>query len=110
MQGFIMLIGIVVNNGIMLVSEYNFSKTNFPDKNLLDIIIEVTTERLRPILMTTLTTILGLLPLALGIGGNPNSSMAVAMVGGLSFSLVLTLFFVPISYVLFTKMFSKNMN
>ncbi len=108
MQGFIMLIGIVVNNGIMLVSEYNFSKTNFPEKKLVDIIIEVTTERLRPILMTTLTTILGLLPLAIGIGGNPNSSMAVAMVGGLSFSLVLTLFFVPISYLLFTQVFVKK--
>ncbi len=100
MLGFIMLIGIVVNNGIILVSEFNFVREKNPQKSLTEIVIEVTSERLRPILMTTLTTILGLLPLALGIvGQNTNSSMAITILGGLSFSLFLTLFFVPLTYL-----------
>lgn len=111
MQGFIMLIGIVVNNGIMLVSEFNFARENFKNKTLIEIVVEVTSERLRPILMTTLTTILGLLPIAIGIGGqNTNSSMSLALVGGLSFGLILTLFFIPISYIVFTKYFYSQKN
>lgn len=108
MLGFIMLVGIVVNNAILLVSEYNFVRENFPEKDLITIVVEVTSERLRPILMTTLTTILGLLPLALGIGSGgqtANSSMAIAMLGGLTFSLGLTLFFIPITYLILQKIF-----
>ncbi len=101
MLGFIMLIGIVVNNGIILVSEYNFVKENNPEKNLIDMVIEVTTERLRPILMTTLTTVLGLLPLALS--RSVNSSMANSILSGLTLSLFLTLFFVPMTYLLLVK-------
>lgn len=104
MLGFIMLIGIVVNNGIVLVSEYNFMLKKFPKKDLLDVVIEVTCERLRPILMTTLTTILGLLPMAIGIPSRTvNSSMAIAILGGLSFALFLTLFFVPVAYLLVNR-------
>jgi len=104
MQGFIMLIGIVVNIAIMLVSEYNFRIEKFPEKEIMDIVVEVTTEELRPIFMTTGTTILGLLPLAIGIGGqNANSSLAIALIGGLTFSLFLTLFFIPFSYIYIRK-------
>ena len=106
--GLIMLIGIVVNNGIMLVSEFNFMKEKFPLKNLEDIVVEVSSERLRPILMTTLTTILGLLPMAIGLPQKTvNSSMAICVLGGLTFALFLTLFFVPISYLYLQKIFKK---
>ncbi|MCS7151460.1 MAG: efflux RND transporter permease subunit [Endomicrobia bacterium] len=108
MLGFIMLIGIVVNNGILLVSEYNFYKEKFPYKNLKDIVVEVTQERLRPILMTTLTTVVGLLPMALGIPSKTvNSSMAVAILGGLTFALFLTLFFVPWAYLQINYLIKK---
>lgn len=66
-------------------------------------VVEVTVNHIRPIAMTTLTTITGLIPLAVGFGGgSTNQPMAIAVVGGLSFALVLALFFVPYIY-LYTK-------
>ena len=106
MLGFIMLTGIVVNNGIILVSEFNFVRENSLQKSLFDIVVEVTQERLRPILMTTLTTILGLLPMAVGLAGETtNSPMAISILGGLTFALFLTLLFVPTTYLVLTKKF-----
>ncbi|MBN1622366.1 MAG: efflux RND transporter permease subunit, partial [Endomicrobiales bacterium] len=102
MLGFLMLTGIVVNNGIILVDRFNEIRDKNTTMPLKEIVISCTSERLRPILMTTLTTILGLIPLALGIGEGSESTapMAITVIGGLAFSVVLTLFFVPTVYLL----------
>ncbi len=65
--------------------------------------------RLRPILMTTLATVLGLLPMAIGIGGESSQApLAIAVIGGLSVSTVLTLLFVPILYTVFEERFKRK--
>ena len=101
--GILVLVGIVVNNGIVLVDYINQQK----EKGMASyeaIVISVK-NRVRPILMTALTTILGLLPLALGIGEGTeiNQPMGIAVIGGLISSTFLTLFIVPIIYSLFDK-------
>jgi len=96
--GFIMLIGIVVNNGIVLVDYINRLRNNIP--NLKQAIVQASSTRLRPVLMTSLTTILGLLPLALGIGEGAELQvpLAVTVMGGLTLSTFLTLVVVPVIY------------
>ena len=101
--GILVLVGIVVNNGIVLVDYINQQK----EKGMASyeaIVISVK-NRVRPILMTALTTILGLLPLALGIGEGTeiNQPMGIAVIGGLISSTFLTLFIVPVIYSLFDK-------
>jgi HAE1 family hydrophobic/amphiphilic exporter-1 len=100
MLGMIMLIGNVVSISIILVDRYNFTLAKTPDGDIAEHVIECTAEHIRPIMMTTLTTIIDLLPLALGLGegAEATSPLAIAVVGGLSFALVLTLFFVPYVY------------
>jgi HAE1 family hydrophobic/amphiphilic exporter-1 len=113
MLGFIMLVGNVVNISILLVDRFNImydEELKKVDGNRPDVlvlkknVVEVTVNHIRPIAMTTLTTITGLIPLAVGFGGggSTNQPMAIAVVGGLSFALVLALFFVPYIY-LYTK-------
>lgn len=99
--GIIMLAGIVVNNGIVLIDYINILRDRGNDK--YEAIKTAGKVRLRPILMTTLTTVLGLLPLALGIGvgAETQQPMAIVVIGGLIFSTVLTLVFVPILYTIF---------
>ncbi|AOV09248.1 efflux RND transporter permease subunit [Sporosarcina ureilytica] len=101
--GILVLVGIVVNNGIVLVDYINQQK----EKGLssYDAIIVSVRNRVRPILMTALTTILGLLPLALGIGEGTemNQPMGIAVIGGLISSTLLTLYVVPVMYSLFDK-------
>jgi hydrophobic/amphiphilic exporter-1 (mainly G- bacteria), HAE1 family len=99
--GIIMLAGIVVNNGIVLIDYINILRKRGQDK--YEAIKTAGKVRLRPILMTTLTTVLGLLPLALGIGvgAETQQPMAIVVIGGLMFSTVLTLVFVPILYTIF---------
>jgi len=98
--GILVLVGIVVNNGIVLVDYINQQKAN--GMPAYEAILLATQDRLRPILMTALTTILGLLPLALGIGEGTemNQPMGVAVIGGLVTSTLLTLYIVPIVYSL----------
>jgi HAE1 family hydrophobic/amphiphilic exporter-1 len=101
MIGILILMGIVVNNGIVLVDQIN-QMTPELDK-LSDTIREVCITRLRPVLMTVGTTVLGLVPLALGEaqigGGGPSySPMAIAIIGGLSFSTITSLYLVPLCY------------
>ena len=99
--GCVMLAGIVVNNAILLVDTANLlrHRDNMP---LAEAIRETGRRRLRPILMTTLTTVLGLIPLALGIGegGEAQAPLARAVIGGLLSSTIITLFFIPAFYSL----------
>ncbi|WP_291753248.1 MULTISPECIES: efflux RND transporter permease subunit [Lysinibacillus] len=101
--GILVLVGIVVNNGIVLVDYINQQKAN--GMSAYESILLATQDRLRPILMTALTTILGLLPLALGIGEGTemNQPMGIAVIGGLVTSTLLTLYIVPIVYSLVDK-------
>lgn len=101
--GLIMLAGIVVNNTIVLVDRINQQRANGLDK--LQAIKEAGASRLRPILMTTLTTNLGLLPMALGLGDGAEvrAPMAITVIFGLSLSTLLTLVVIPVLYALFDK-------
>lgn len=96
--GFIMLAGIVVNNAIVLVDYINTRRKNGEERD--EAILNAGPIRLRPILMTTLTTVLGLVPLALGIGdgGEIQAPMATVVVSGLIISTLLTLLFIPVMY------------
>lgn len=101
MIGILILMGIVVNNGIVLVDRINHLLDT--GASLKDAIIEGSVSRSRPILMTVSTTVLGLLPLAFGttqIGGDgpPYAPMAIAIIGGLVFSTITSLFLVPYTY------------
>ncbi|MBU0759186.1 MAG: efflux RND transporter permease subunit [Candidatus Omnitrophica bacterium] len=95
MLGVIILGGIVVNNGIILIDTINNLRSQGMD--LTEAVIESGKTRLRPILMTTMTTVLGLLPLAMGIaeGSELQSPMAITVMGGLTISTILTLFVIP---------------
>ncbi|RUO33230.1 efflux RND transporter permease subunit [Aliidiomarina soli] len=100
MIGMLILMGVVVNNGIVLVDRIN---QLYPELALEDAIIAAADQRVRPIMMTVSTTVLGLLPLALGttqIGGDgpPYAPMAIAIISGLLFSTFTSLYFVPHAY------------
>lgn len=97
--GFVMLAGIVVNNAIVLFE--SISNKHDTGMGLTEAVIKGSSERLRPVFMTTLTTVLGLLPVALGIGsGNElQSPMAVTVIAGLVFSTGLTLVYLPLLYL-----------
>jgi HAE1 family hydrophobic/amphiphilic exporter-1 len=99
--GCIMLGGIVVNNAILLVDQS--SRLSRRDMTVGDAVMEAGRRRLRPILMTSLTTILGLTPLALGIGegADAQAPLARAVVGGLTGSTLITLVLIPIIYSFF---------
>jgi HAE1 family hydrophobic/amphiphilic exporter-1 len=99
MLGLIMLAGIVVNNGIVLIQFINdLREEGYP---LREAIITGAKTRLRPILMTTATTLLGLMPLALKLeeGSEFQQPMAIAVIGGLLVSTCLTLFIIPAFYI-----------
>lgn len=106
--GAIMLGGVVVNNAIVLINRINF----FRDKgtygsgikgSLREVIIAASHDRLRPIMMTSLTTILGLIPMALDKSESSNlwSPMAITVIGGMTVSTFLTLFVIPCVYLIF---------
>lgn len=101
--GILVLVGIVVNNGIVFVDYINQKKAQ--GMATYDAIIITTQDRVRPVIMTAATTILGLLPLALGIGDGTemNQPMGIAVIGGLITSTLFTLFIVPIIYSVFDK-------
>ena len=98
--GMIMLAGIVVNNAIVLVEYIEIVRDRGTD--IREAIIEAARLRLRPILMTTLTTVFGMLPLAMGIGEGAEmlKPLAVTIVSGLSFSMLVSLVLVPVIYEL----------
>ena len=107
--GCIMLGGIVVNNAILLVDYTNLLRRR-DGMPLEQAIEEAGRRRLRPILMTAMTTILALVPLALGLGegGEAQAPMARAVIGGLLSSTVITLVFVPTVYSLFERGFGER--
>jgi hydrophobic/amphiphilic exporter-1 (mainly G- bacteria), HAE1 family len=101
--GIIMLAGIAVNNSILLVDAINRFKSE--GQNLRDAIINAGQNRIRPILMTSLTTILALIPLTLGIGEGAalRAPMAIAVISGLSFSTMVSLVVIPCVYYVFDR-------
>lgn len=96
--GIIMLIGLVTKNGILIVEFANQRKEQ--GKKLLDAVIDAAESRFRPIVMTSLSTILGILPIALALGAGSESrvSMGIAVIGGMLFATVLTLYVIPAIY------------
>lgn len=97
--GIIMLIGLVAKNGILIVEFANQRQISGMSK--FESLVTASNQRLRPILMTSISTVLGLLPLALatGEGANGRIAMGVAVVGGMLVSTFLTLFVVPAMYI-----------
>jgi CzcA family heavy metal efflux pump len=108
MMGIIMMLGIVVSNGVLLVDYTNVLRRR--GRELHDAAVSAARTRLRPILMTSLATVLGLLPMAIGwgTGGETNAPLARAVVGGLSFSTILTLFLIPTIYVILEERFPRH--
>lgn len=98
MLGVIMLIGLVMKNGILIVDFANQKKAE--GLNSFDALIESGKDRLRPILMTTIAMVIGMLPIALasGAGSEWKNALAIVMIGGLLSSLMLTVFIVPMVY------------
>ena len=105
--GVIMLGGIVVNNGIVLIDYTNLLMAK--GKNMLDAVVEASLARLRPIIMTALTTVLGLVPMALAVGRGSElrAPMAISVMGGLLVSTFLTLVVIPSIFVLESEVRGK---
>ena len=103
MLGFIMLSGLIVNNGIVLIDYINQARRAGASKK--EAIIESGKTRVRPILMTVLTTVLAMLTTALGIGDGSDmmSPMAITLIGGLVYGTILTLIVIPCIYDLFNR-------
>ena len=101
--GIIMLIGLVTKNGILIVEFANQRKAQ--DLSINEAIIGAAISRFRPILMTSLSTILGILPIALALGAGSESrvSMGIAVIGGMLFATILTLFVIPAIYSYITS-------
>ena len=101
MIGAIMLIGIVVKNGIVLIDYISLNRER--GMSIRTAVVDGGKSRLRPVVMTTLTTILGMVPMAVGTGQGAEMwrPMGTAVIGGLTFSTILTLLFVPAMYCLF---------
>ncbi len=108
MMGVIMMLGIVVSNGVLLVDYTNVLRRR--GKALREAVVLGARTRLRPILMTSLATVFGLMPMALGLGtgGETNAPLARAVVGGLSVSTVLTLFLIPTLYLILEERFPRK--
>lgn len=106
--GMIMLIGIVTKNGILIVEFANQKKA--VGKTIRSAVLEAATQRFRPILMTSLATVLGAVPIALALGAGAKSrvSMGIVIIGGLLFSLVLTLYVIPALYTYISSSKKKN--
>ncbi|WP_294154232.1 efflux RND transporter permease subunit [uncultured Clostridium sp.] len=105
MLGVILLIGIVVNNGIVLIDYISQLREAKVQGTLEEIVAKGCAARLRPVLMTTMTTIVGMIPsaLAFGEGGDMMQPLAVVIIGGLSISTLVTLVLIPTVYLIFDK-------
>ena len=109
LMGIIMMFGIVVSNGVLLVDYTNVLRRR--GTPLQSAVITAARIRLRPILMTSLATIFGLLPMAIGLGtgGETNAPLARAVVGGLSVSTLLTVFLIPTMYMILEGWIPRNL-
>lgn len=106
-EGVIVMVGIVVSNGILLIDYMNRLRKRGVE--LHEAVLRGGKTRLRPIFMTTFATVLGLIPMALGIGGeNSQAPLAIAVIGGLTVSTFLTLIFVPTLYTVFEEKFKRK--
>ena len=102
------MVGIVVSNGVLLVDYTN--KIRLQGVPLYDAVVKAGVTRLKPILMTSMVTVIGLLPMATGIGGEQTQApLALAVIGGLTVSTGLTLFFVPVMYTLFEQRLKREL-
>jgi HAE1 family hydrophobic/amphiphilic exporter-1 len=101
MIGAIMLIGIVVKNGIVLIDYISLNRER--GMSVINAVVDGGKSRLRPVIMTTLTTILGMLPMAIGAGEGSEmwKPMGIAVIGGLTISTILTLVLIPVMYCVF---------
>jgi hydrophobe/amphiphile efflux-1 (HAE1) family protein len=108
-MGIIMMVGIVVSNGVLLVEYMNELRRH--GLGVREAVITGGRTRLRPILMTSLTTLVGLLPMALGIGtgSEANAPLARAVIGGLAVSTALTLLLIPTLYLMLEERFPRRM-
>jgi len=106
--GLVVLVGVVVNNGIVLVDYANLLRNR--NMSIFDATVMAGGNRLRPILMTTLTTVLGLLPMAFfkGEGTDLSQPLAKTMLGGLTVSTFFTLFLIPTIYSIFSELTEKR--
>lgn len=106
--GVIVLVGIVTKNGILIVEFANQRKAGGLNKT--EAVIDAATRRLRPILMTSLATALGALPIAMALGASSQSRipMGITIIGGLIFSLILTLFVIPALYTYLSRNIKKQ--
>ncbi len=108
--GILMLMGIVVNNAIVLIDFINSAKKEKTDFSRSEIVVYAAITRMRPVLMTTLTSVLGFLPMALAFGSSGAAMMqplAVSLTGGLTVGTVLTLFVIPVVYTIFDDKLKK---
>lgn len=112
MLGAILLVGIVVNNGIVLIDYVEQLRHSKIEGTLEDIVAKGSAARLRPVLMTTLTTIVGMIPtaLAFGDGGEMMQPLAVVIIGGLTVSTLVTLVLIPTIYLIFDKLENRFKN
>ena len=108
MLGFLVLAGIVVNNGIVFVDYVNQLRLDGYDKR--DALIQAGRDRIRPILMTAMTTILAMSTMAFGVGMGSELSqgLSIVTIGGLLYATLLTLFIVPVLYDIFKRKKMKN--
>jgi HAE1 family hydrophobic/amphiphilic exporter-1 len=114
MVGLIMLMGVIVNNGIVLIDYINQARSD--GLKISDAVIAGATVRARPIIMTALTTIIALIPLALGLGKGSSGAMmqplAIVSIGGMTYAMLMSLLVVPAFYCImhFKKMKKENQN
>lgn len=108
--GVLMLMGMIVNNAIVLIDFINESRRSEPDGDRTEIVIKSGITRLRPVLMTTLTSILGFMPMVFSMaeGSEMMRPLAIVLLGGLAVGTVLTLVFVPVVYTFFDDIGKKR--
>ena len=106
--GIVMLIGIGVNDAIIKVDYINYLRTK-EGMSLRAAILRASAEKFRPVMMTSLTTIMAMLPMLMGFGGGAfNTPLAATIIGGLVFTTVLTLIFTPVLYEVFDRLHGRG--